>query len=204
MTKEKILKFSIAGFLLAGLVFILGNASWFPDFYAPKLFGIFSFISAFFIILPKFLFRSKPDELGMKKESLINFQIALAISLILNGFGSLGLFQLYKVGFEYDKMVHFITGLIMTIAFSRLLFYRYEFSFTKAVFLSAFLMLVAGALWEIFEFLSDFILGTKTLGVYGAQIKKDTILDLVFDFLGIVAGILVLSRRHLTRKNGSI
>ncbi len=204
MTKEKLLKFSIAGFLLAGLIFILGDASWFPDFYAPKLFGIFSFISAFFIILPKFLFRSKPDELGMKKESLINFQIAVAISLILNGFGSLGLFQLYKVGFEYDKMVHFITGLIMTIAFSRLLFYRYGFSFKKAVFLSAFLMLIAGIGWEIFEFLSDFIFGTKTFGVYGAQIKRDTALDLIFDLAGIIAGALVFWRGYLTRKNSSI
>lgn len=204
MTKEKILKFSIYGFLLAGLVLILGKKSWFPDFYALKLFSIFSFISAFLIVLPKFLFRSKQDDSEARKKSLVDFQITLAISLILNGFGSLGLFQLYKVGFEYDKIIHFITGLIMSVSFARLLFYRYEFSFRKAVFLSAFLMLIAGMGWEVFEFLSDFILGTKTLGVYGAQIKKDTILDLVFDFLGIVAGVIVLSRRHLTRKNGSI
>lgn len=204
MTKEKILKFSIFGFLLAGFIFILGSASWFPDFYAPKLFGIFSFVSAFFIILPKFLFRSKPDESGIKKESLVDFQISLVISLILNGFGSLGLFQLYKVGFEYDKMIHFITGLIVSVAFGRLLFYRYGFGLKKAVFLSAFLMLIAGAGWEIFEFLSDFIFGTKTFGVYGMQIKRDTALDLIFDLAGVIAGALVFGRGYLTRKNSSI
>ncbi len=204
MTKEKILKFSIAGFLLAGLILILGRKSWFPDFYAPVLMAIFSWLSAFFIILPRFLFRSKQNDSEARKKSLVDFQITLAISLVLNGLGVLGLFQLYKVGFEYDKAIHFITGLIMSVSFARLLFFRYGFSFRKAVLLSASLMLIAGIGWEVFEFFSDLIFGTKTLGVYGMQIKKDTILDLIFDFAGVVAGALVLKSRHLTRKNGSI
>ena len=202
MTKSKLLRAFIWIFLIAGAILIIGEKKWFPDFYDPKLFGIGSLVSAFIIILPALIFHSSEQK---KKESLINLQLILSISLALNGLGSLGLFQLYKVGFEFDKLVHFTVAFIATIALSYFLFNWYNLDFKKSIILSALLLIFAGLIWELLEFTTDLILGTKTFGIYGMDAERDTILDLVFDVLGAaLAYLFLLFRKTLTRFKSSI
>lgn len=201
MAKLRFLKVSIWMFLIGGFVLFVGDKKWFPDFYDPKFFGIGSLLSVFAIILPWLVFKffGKDEDFldAGKKESLLNFQIALSVSLMLNGAGALGLFQLYKIGFEYDKLVHFAVAFIATIALSYFLFRWYNLDFKKSVILSAMLLIFAGLAWELFEFLTDLIVGTKTFGIYGMDIERDTKLDLIFDILGAVLASLIL----IFRKN---
>ncbi len=202
MAKARFLKISIWLFLIAGFVLLVGDKKWFPDFYDPEFFALGSLASAFAILLPAFIFHSNDQK---KKESLLNFQIALSASLMLNGAGALGLFQLYKIGFEYDKLVHFAVAFTATMALSYFLFRWHDLDFKKSVILSAMLLIFAGFVWELFEFLTDLILGTKTFGIYGMDIERDTKLDLIFDVLGAVSvSLVLLFRKTLTRIKGGI
>jgi len=194
MTKQKFLNIFIWAFLIAGLILILGKKDWFPDFYSPKFFGLFSFVSAFLIILPSLIFRA--DE-SVKKEALLNLRIVMAVSLLLNGLGSLGLFQLYKFGFEYDKVIHFGIALMLVIPLSSFIFYWYGLNFKKSVFMAVMIMISAGFVWELLEYFADLIFGTKTFGVYGTEVIKDTILDLVMDFAGAGMAIIFLFRKKI-------
>lgn len=194
MAKSRFLKISVLIFLLAGFVFILGDPSWFPDFYAPKLFGIFSFISAFVIILPARIFHAHEQK---KKESLINLQTVITIGLFLNGFGSLGLFQLYRVGFQYDKVLHFSIALIVIPFLAYFIYNWYELTFRKSILLAALIMILTGLIWEGLEYSIDFIFKTKTFGLYGTEPIRDTILDLIFNVVGacIAVSFLLYRRR---------
>lgn len=189
MAKSRFLKISIWMFLIGGLVLFVGDKKWFPDFYEPKFFAVGSLISAIVIIFPAFIFHPNDQN---KKESLLNFQIALSASLMLNGAGALGLFQLYKIGFEYDKLVHFAVAFIATLSLSHFLFRWYDLGFKKSIIFSFAIILFAGIVWELFEFLTDLIIGTKTFGIYGMDIERDTKLDLLFDFLGATLASLIL------------
>lgn len=189
MGKSRFLKISIWLFLAAGFILFIGEKKWFPVFYDHNLFAAGSLVSAFAIILPAFIFRSNDQK---KKESLLNFQVALSVSLMLNGGGALGLFQLYKIGFEYDKLVHFAVAFIATISLSHFLFRWYGLDFKKSVILSAVFLVFAGLVWELFEFLTDLILGTKTFGIYGMDIERDTKFDLIFDIFGAISASLFL------------
>jgi len=109
-----------------------------------------------------------------------------AFILSLNASGDLGLYELYRYGFEYDKVIHFISPLIVTIAFTKILGLR-----------RAMLIVVAGVLsWELYEFLADTFLKTHLFGVYRHQVFKDTVTDLIMNALGITSAIFIFLLRY--------
>ena len=113
--------------------------------------------------------------------SPVRYKNPLALVLLFNASGDIGLYELYKYGFEYDKIIHFISPMIATLAFSR------TFGIRKAI-------VIVGALvigWELFEYFSDALIKTHLFGIYGYQILRDTILDLVMNTLGIVMAVLI-------------
>lgn len=190
-------------FILVGLILFFGNQEWFPDFYNPKFMAVIAFISAFLIVLPRLIFKTNND---FKKQQSLNFlQAGLIIILTLNGLGALGFFQLYKIGFGYDKLLHFITPFIFMIVFSHFGFQWYEWSLKKSVVSAAILVFMGGFVWELFEFLGDTIFGTQMLGQYGVSVLKDTIWDCIFNFFGIISGIIVSTKlnRFTLKRHGS-
>lgn len=186
---QKISKITAIVFVIAGLVLILGKQEWFPEFYRPQFMGIIAFISAFLIVLPRFIFEPSSEELN-KQKSLNLLQAVLVVGLVLNSLGALGLFQLYKIGFEYDKLLHFIVPFLSVIVFNRFGLDWYGWSFGKSIILSTVLVILGGFLWEFFEFFGDNLLKTEMSGYYGKFIVKDTVWDLIINFFGVIAGIL--------------
>ncbi|MBI4920056.1 hypothetical protein HY838_02105 [Candidatus Azambacteria bacterium] len=185
MRKKKFINFTIAVFLVFGLVLIFGKREWFPDFYNPHFMGIASFMSALAVILPKFIFRSKDFK---KQEAVLNLQAIFSAALLLNGTGSLGLYKLYLVGFEYDKAVHFLVPFFLFIAITNFAGDWYGLNSQKILVFSGIFILIGGFIWEFLEAIADIFLKTQTMGFYGQEIIKDTIVDNVFNFLGIIAG----------------
>ena len=70
---------------------------------------------SFLIALPAWVFRELRD-----RRELLQFQTALATGMALNGIGSLGAWGLYKYGFDYDKLVHFVFPALMVYFGARL------------------------------------------------------------------------------------
>jgi hypothetical protein len=179
-------------FVIAGLILFFGNREWFPDFYNPKFMAVMAFLSSFLIFLPRLIFRTNGD---FEKQRELNFlQTVLAAILLLNGLGSLGLFQLYKIGFEYDKLLHFVVPFISVITIGRFGFRRYGWNFKKSIVLAASIVFLGGLIWELFEYFGDYFFETQMLGYYGEFIVKDTVWDLIFNTLGIAVGVIYCIR----------
>ena len=192
-------KFIAAVFIIAGLILIFGKREWFPEFYRPQFMGIIAFVSALLIILPRFIFSArggsafsgKPSSEELNKQKSLNLlQAVLVVGLALNSLGALGLFQLYKIGFEYDKLIHFVVPFLSVIAFSRFGLDWYGWSFGKSIILAAVLVILGGFLWELFEFFGDRLFKTEMSGYYGKFIIKDTVWDLAMNLFGVIGGIL--------------
>ncbi len=193
--KKLFLCFSATMFLAGGIILIFAEPALFPDFYEPKFFGIFSIIWAFLIILPGLIFNAAGAG-EEKRKSLLDFRLAIAVSFFLGAAGSLGLYRLHEFGFEYDKLIHFIIGLIAVLAGARFIRLWFGVSFKKSLFWAAGLVVLGGFAWELGEFALDAALGTKTLGIYGKFIVRDTILDLAMDILGAATALLILILRR--------
>jgi VanZ family protein len=170
-------------FIIGGFILLFGKSSWFPDFYNPIFMGVMSLVSAGLIWFPRFYLNPKNE----KQEGVVNLiQSGLSFALVIGSLGSLGFFQLYRVGIQYDKITHFLNSFILTIVLTQSLVDWKEMRSKKAVAISVAIVLVCGVLWEGYELLGDTVLGTQMLGHYGEFITEDTIWDLIMNLLGVV------------------
>lgn len=192
MTKRKFINASLAIYLIAGTALSISPRGWLPDFYNPGFMGTLAFLSAITIYLPQVIFRPEKEDAA---EIVLNFQATIAASLLMNGAGGLGLYQLYQYGFEYDKLMHFLVPLLLTVNGSAFVSAWYRIKIEKALFLSAILVIVGSLLWEVFEFLSDWYIGTQTLGFYGKEVTKDTIVDVIVNTIGVILGAAIVLRK---------
>lgn len=188
---------SVLFFVAVGLLLFFGKNSWWPEFYHARFYSLTFFTSAFFIILSKIIFRSDDE---CKRDSLILLQSILSLALVFNALGELYLYQLYKIGIQYDKIIHFTNSFLFIIALTSFNVAWKKQPIKKALKTSI-LMVVAGSLlWELFEYLSDLFFHTSEFGVDGKYIIKDTILDLACDALGIIFSSYILNSPKLSKK----
>lgn len=187
------LRITVAVYVLAGIVLALAPEGVLPTFYKQNVMSALAFASAALIMLPAWIFRSKEPA---KQLSLLRLQTVIAAGLLINGAGGLGLYKLYKVGFQYDKLAHFLTALLFTVGLTR--FYENWFgkSFKKSLIAAVLLTFFGGILWEFFEFASDRFLGTELLGGGTGLIWEDTTLDVVMNTFGIAIGAVYLFRER--------
>lgn len=152
-------KLAIIFFVGSCLILLLTPHSWWPSFYDLPYMGIAALVCALAIFLI-------PEQ----------FKISLALILLFNASGDLGLYELYRYGFEYDKVIHFVSPVIAVLALCKAMPLR------RAV-----LIVIAGALaWELFEYSSDALIKTHLFGVYRQHVWSDTIMDLVMNALGVI------------------
>lgn len=106
----------------------------------------------------------------------------------------------------WDLVIHFIMGVVLSIASIYILNYtiykkdknRHNLFFT-ILFMLLFSMGI-GALWEIWEFCGDLIFGLNSqrylsenlTALVGQTALLDTMLDICMDFLGTLVGILIV------------
>lgn len=112
------------------------------------------------------------------------YQIFLCLSIVVGS-----IWKLYSIFEFYDVIMHFVSGvLIVIIAYSVIshsknisanLFWTMIICFSIAM--------MGGAVWEIWEFSCDGILGYNaqhTLGMSGRDAIMDTMIDIICDFAG--------------------
>lgn len=203
MEHKNFLKFSSVSLVIIGFILLLGPSRWFPNFYSPVFMGIIAILSPFLIYLPKFILtRSTPR----KRNLILEMRSVIAFSLLVNFAGELGLFQLYKYGFEYDKFAHFIVSMLFAFILGESLREWKNLHSGKLVLIVFLIVFSSGILWEIFEISSDYLFKTQEWGVYGEHLALDTYKDMIFNTLGALAGIIVFKipkgqRAGLTAKS---
>lgn len=188
MWQKRFLKFSSIILVIIGLLLLFGKKSWFPNFYNPLFLGVIAVISPLLIYLPKFfLTKSSPK----KRKLILEMRSVITFSLLVNFAGELGLFQLYKYGFEYDKFAHFIVSMLFAFILGEALSEWEQLSPGRILWLIFLVVFSSGILWEIFEATSDLLFKTQEWGVYGKHLVGDTYRDIAFNTLGAIAGIVV-------------
>ncbi len=164
---SKTVSYGIASLMaVSGGVLLVSPKIWWPTYYDLPYMGYAGIACALVVAL---LYKVPQIQLGF------------AIIFALNASGDLGLYELYRHGFEYDKVIHVLSPMIMTIVLA-----RYWGSWKKAV--GVVLMCAIG--WELYEFLADAILKTHLFGVYRHQVLRDTIMDLVMNVIGMGIGVI--------------
>jgi len=182
------IRFAVIVFVVAGIILLFGPAEYFPSFYNPLFMGVWSLINALLIIAPVIIFKSNNQE---KMQSAIGLQMGFTLALILNGFGAVGFYQLFRFGIPYDKIVHFTASLILTASFANFVWIWFGVHSRKLAIFVLFFAILAGFGWEGLEFSFDYLFGTKTLGLNGGHIFWDSSWDIIMDFFGIVIGFLI-------------
>jgi len=105
--------------------------------------------------------------------------------------------HLYEKVVPYDKFVHFAGGAALAAgAFQSLTFLDRRgvkaMSPIKRAFASAVIsMLIAGVIWETYEFMSDVVFGSGRVHGWG-----DTIGDLIADTLGAITAVTIMVRHE--------
>lgn len=200
MSCEGFLKYSGRAFIAAGLALLLFPKEWFPSFYQPVFMGLVALASPLLAYLPKISVKADTPE---KRRTVMRIRAMIMISLIMGGIGELGLYQLYRVGFEYDKLAHFTVSMFLTFMCAESLMAWGHRSSRKLSWFVAPAVLITGILWEGLEATSDTVFGTAVWGIDGEFIARDTLWDIYFDAFGILAGMVALLVRHprTPRKN---
>lgn len=181
-------------YVVSGVVLLAGHASWFPDFYRPAYMGVLSFVSAAVIVGVPAIFKKT----GMR-DVVKELQVIIALSLVFNGLGELGLYKLYLVGFPYDKVTHFVTPVLLVFGIARFRSRYYGKDLMRSLWWAVVAVFVGGVAWEAWEWLSDVLFHTLEWGLYGEQAVQDTIWDVIMNGLGVAAG--VVAARRISHRN---
>lgn len=143
------------------------------------------------------------------KTNFSNFILLLfLIFLIFAGFigSGIGMYRKWDV-FYYDKITHGIFGYIACIAALYIYTKLNDYSVARASMVVIFcfaISMACGAMWEIFEFASDRLLGATAQGeklLEGYAIVKDTMQDILANFLGAVLFVVQYIFHRATKRN---
>ncbi|MDX1607835.1 MAG: hypothetical protein R3251_01350 [Candidatus Spechtbacterales bacterium] len=176
-------------YVVVALVLLALPKNILPGFYNIPVMATLALVSAFIIILPRLIFKPKQK---VQERGVAKMQNVLTLSLLINGAGGLGLYKLYQYGFEYDKLMHYATPLILTLGF--IYFFRNysNWPLKKALWRTSFLVFAGGIFWEILEWTSDRLLDTSFVLGGGGIGWRDTIFDVIANILGILTAVIYL------------
>jgi hypothetical protein len=160
----------LQGLLAIAIVVLLIQGKWLP---AVTLGGF---------LLIAFLFVKLEDKLPTV------FDLIFMIAALINAGG--WAWDLYNQSGPYDEIAHFFTSFAITLAFGFLLyrelmesFYNHRVMFVLTI---ASLGIALGTLWEIIEWLADFVVEKQIVsGLF------DTVTDLILDSAGALLAALL-------------
>lgn len=104
------------------------------------------------------------------------------IILIFLALHLLGWYRLYCITIWYDKLLHFLAGMIIVLIIWRLINKKI---LCQKILISFLSLLILAVLWEVFEFGIDKIFDLPPLQLS----SNDTLWDLIFDIFGGVFGV---------------
>jgi len=138
-----------------------------------------------------------------KKQAINLFRFLLTAAIISGTLGDLGLFQLYKIGFQYDKLIHFCNSLLGVFIGAIVLHKLFEIRLSYTIAFAFIAVILCGIGWEIFERLSDFLFRTHIAGVYASDVSNDTKFDLLFDAIGAMSGAILVYYANIRHSLGT-
>ena len=126
---------------------------------------------------------------------IVAYQIFVFVSVVLGS-----IWRMYDIWTGYDFVIHFASGILVTfIAHSVLERSKNNKQSQSWHIFTIFAMAVmVGALWEIWEFCWDGILGYNAqqhTGLVGRAALMDTMLDLICDTIGAMIGCIITAIR---------
>lgn len=194
---------SVLIFFCAGLIFLLLPISWFPDFYDVRYMGWSAMASAVIVKYLPMAIRAPQGSPGFeqKNRAVDLFKFLIIFSLASNAFGDLGLYQLYRVGLEFDKLLHFIAPFVGVSIIFIILTDRFDFSAANAIAASFLIVMALSAGWEIYEQIADRLFKTRIAGEYGLNVNADTRMDIIFDFMGATVATALSALRPTTLRS---
>lgn len=183
-------------FILAGFVLFFGQSSWFPAYYRPKPMALISFLYAFIIEFPSLVL--KRESSTEKRAAKVQFQVALAVGLLLCGLGSLGLWGLYQIDIPYDKFVHFTFSVLMTVAGTYIFRYWSGLSLKRSLLVAVAIVGLSGVGWEYIE---AFFAHYFHVGFFGRLFDHDSRFDIYTNLLGAGAGAAIVGWQRWAKKH---
>jgi len=197
----RVLKAAVGLLLALAATLLLAPPSLFPEWLFPRLTGLGALGGATMVVILRLVFpmrarlRASARRAAGDRRAVTRLQVALAVAFALALLGSLGLYRLYRQGFAYDKAVHLIVPVLVTYPFARVLRGRKGRTPARAATIAALVVGLAALTWELVEWSSDGLLGTRAFGQDGEDILVDTLLDLSLDILGIATGAVAAWRQ---------
>jgi hypothetical protein len=184
----------VAFLLVVGVALLLANRSALPAWLFPGLTGVGALACATAVVAFGVIFRERP---GMSREraakhrnARARFQAIAASAMVLSLLGTLGLYRLHAVGFDYDKALHFIVPALGTHGLARFLKRHGRCTAMASTWMAVGILAFIAVTWELSEFASDLLLGTKAFGEGGETLVLDTALDLALGAGGIAFGAI--------------
>lgn len=193
---DRFLAFSNTLFILASLALLFLPREWFPSFYQPVFMGLVALASPLLVFLPKMAVKNDSPK---NARMIGRIRAVIMASLLIGGLGELGLYQLYRVGLEYDKLAHFTISMLLTIVYADALMEWKRPTFRTLLWWVVPALLAAGIVWEGLEAASDKMFGTELWGIYGSAVAMDTLWDIYFDSFGVLAGVIAFALRRPAR-----
>ena len=186
-------RISLVVLILAGGALLTLPMSWFPSFYDVRYMGIASIAGAITILIVPATLRVSKTRPGaeQKNRAADLFQFALALAIIGNALGDLGLYQLYKAGFEFDKLLHFSVSALGVFLIPIIVRERFGIPVARTLPFAFLVIVASGFGWEAYEYLVDHAWGTHIFGVNGLDVNTDTTFDLAWDGIGALVGSFI-------------
>lgn len=184
---------ALVTFLVAvGITLVLVDRAVFPPWFFPGLTGFGALSYAMAVIAFGVIFRERPgmsaERAAKHRNARRRFQTIAAGAMVLSLLGSLGLYRLHHVGFDYDKALHFIVPALGTHGLARFLRRHGRRTAAASTWMAAGILVFIMVTWEGSELLSDLVLGTKALGQEGEMPILDTFFDLALGVAGVLLG----------------
>lgn len=156
-------------------------------------------ISALVMLLPWVFGRHISFFQHLKLSHLTQIEFHMALMMIVSWAGSLGL---YHAGWGYDTFAHFTNSALMAIVIITIIsacFKRARTNKGALISVSFLLLVISGALVELFEWGGDLVLGTNMYGEAGEEL--DTVKDFLANIFGFFFGVLMLEKTPKNKKS---
>ncbi len=179
-------------FLIALFVVLtFSPLSWFPSFYDTRYMGLISLAGIAMVYWLYWAFAVEETEIhaDAKNAAVHRAQYLLTLFIFVSVIGDLGLYQLYRVGFQYDKVLHFAIPFVTMVVLPLLMMVRFDLTLRRATWYTFGGLLVTGVVWEVYELTVDLFFGTSLSGMYRTVIAWDTQVDVMCVAAGTIAGL---------------
>ena len=177
--------------------------SWFPSFYDVRYSGWSMIAGALIIYFLPLILRvpSNSPDAAQKNHAVDLLQFLIALAIISDALGALGLYKLYQIGIPYSYILHITITFIGVLLLSIILKMRFEIQLPKNIILAFVIIILCSIGWEIFENTSEHFWGTHLTGPDQLTSTNTTALNLIQDTIGALSGSIIVSLKLRKKSN---